>query len=471
MSKSYLNKVELREGQIILFHRTASSKRPIYHMRIHVRGMRDTNGSKLTYIQETTGESDLDDAKRKALDRFDELKLSVRDKRPVVELTFAKVYALWWVDKKQRLEAAYRAKARTGKVTRVGWYEKLSGRYWLAYFGDTKISDLNHAFVQGYWNWRMTYWSRADDAERKRYPNFALNPSKKSMDMEQSALREVFHWANSMKIINYLPVIANPFARQGIPANRRASFDEAEWLKLQNYLALWVQGKGRNDQRVNPAHLYQRQLLQIYMHMLAYSGMRPGEALKLRHSFVKPTLSEAGDCTILHINIPKDTKTGARVVKTQPECADWYEKLKALTGRTQADDWLFCQRDGKKNTGFYKTLPKMLAEAGLLLDINGERRTAYSLRHYYAENRLMEMGANPKAIDNLSVNMGTQKIQLEKHYVRRGMLTDEAALIGSGRRATASGRAEVAKVEQAADTLAKGVGPVLLSSVFKGGKR
>ena len=82
MSKSYLNKVELRDGQVILFHRNANSKRPIYHMRIHVRGMTDIQGNKLTYTQETTGESDLDEAKRKALDKFDELRLSVRDKRP-----------------------------------------------------------------------------------------------------------------------------------------------------------------------------------------------------------------------------------------------------------------------------------------------------------------------------------------------------------------------------------------------------
>jgi hypothetical protein len=53
MSKSYLNKVELKDGQVILFHRNANSKRPIYHMRIHVRGMQDIQGNKLTYIQES----------------------------------------------------------------------------------------------------------------------------------------------------------------------------------------------------------------------------------------------------------------------------------------------------------------------------------------------------------------------------------------------------------------------------------
>ena len=451
MSKSYLNKVELKDGQVILFHRAANSKRPIYHMRIHVRGMHDIQGNKLTYIQETTGESDLDEAKRKALDRFDELRLSVRDNRPVVELTFNAVYALWWLDKKAKLEAVARAKGRTGKLTRIDWYEKLSSRYWLAYFGKVKISELNHAFVQAYWPWRMSYWARADEAERKRYANYALNPAKKSMDMEQSALREVFHWANSMKIISYTPVIENPFARQGIPAARRPSFNEDEWQRLRKYMVLWVEAKGKNDQRVNPVHIYQRKLMQAYVHILAYSGMRPGEALKLRHSHVAALPAESSDGMILHINVPKDTKTGERLVRTQHECVEWYDRLKALTGRTNADDWLFCQQDGKKNTGFYKTLPKLLAEIGLLSDANGDRRSAYSLRHYYAEDRLRAMGTHPKAIENISGNMGTQKIQLEKHYIRKGMLTDEAALIAPvpARRIVASGRADLAKAHGA----------------------
>jgi len=50
VSKSYLNKVELKDGQIILFHRQ-NSKRPVYHMRVHVRGMRDIRGEKVTYVQ------------------------------------------------------------------------------------------------------------------------------------------------------------------------------------------------------------------------------------------------------------------------------------------------------------------------------------------------------------------------------------------------------------------------------------
>ena len=90
MSKSYLNKVELKEGQIILFHRQ-NSKRPVYHMRIHVRGMRNVYEEKVTYIQRSTGVTELEEARRVALDTFDELRLKVRAKQTVDTITFQKM--------------------------------------------------------------------------------------------------------------------------------------------------------------------------------------------------------------------------------------------------------------------------------------------------------------------------------------------------------------------------------------------
>jgi hypothetical protein len=44
-------------------------------MRIHIHGMRDIHGNKVTYWQSTTNESDLEETQRVALDKFDELRL------------------------------------------------------------------------------------------------------------------------------------------------------------------------------------------------------------------------------------------------------------------------------------------------------------------------------------------------------------------------------------------------------------
>lgn len=427
MSKSYLNKVELKHGQIILFHRQ-NSKKPIYHVRIHVKGMRDVYGKNVTYVQESTGETDLEEAKRYALDRYDDLRLRTKSKAPVKQLTFADLYALWWTDKRQRLEASYYAKGRKGDNKRVGWYEKHSKRYWLPYFGSAKLEEMTQAYVQGYWTWRMTYWANVSDEQRKAYANHALTPAKKSMDMEQSALREVFNWAIASKLLTYKPIIENPYTRQGIAPTRRPSFSPDEYMRLQEYMRRWVEGQGDNDKRVNSAHRYNRQLLKHYITWLAETGMRTGEALQLRHKDISIAYTESNKPHLL-ITVPKDTKTGTRLVRSHHFLNIHYEELRRLTGLTEPDDWVFCNKDGTRNDGFYKTLPKLFNEAGVLLDEHGNRRTAYSLRHYYAEERLRDLGFKLATYDMIATNMGTSRTQIENHYVRKGLLMDVDTLL------------------------------------------
>ena len=450
MSKSYLNKVQLKDGQVILFHRQHAN-RPVYHMRIHVRGMQDVYGNKVTYVQESTGETDLDDAKRYALDKYDDLRLRVKKKEPVKQLTFEDLYVIWWADKRQRLEVLQHAKGRTGVSKRVGWYEKHAKRYWLQYFGAIKLDEMTHAFVQGYWTWRMTYWQRADEVERKRHANYALKPAKKSMDMEQSALREIFGWGNSMKLISHMQIIENPFARQGIAPNRRPSFSHAEYMDLQVYMRKWVVGEGVNDTRVNSAHKYNRQLLKFYITWLAETGMRTGEVLQLKHKDIE-TKQTKGGMKYLEIKVPKNTKTGSRLVRSHHFLNIHYEQLCKLTGHTDTDDLIFCQKNGKKNEGFYKTLPKMLDETGLLYDEDGQRRTAYSFRHYYAEQRFRDLGYNLATTDMLATNMGTSRKQIDDHYVRKGLLMDVDVLLSSkvptNRNVAATGATERGRAER-----------------------
>ena len=139
------------------------------------------DGGRLTYIQETTGETDLDEAKRIALEEYDDLRLRVRDKKPAKELTFNDMYELWWAEKKQELEVSYRAKGRSGETKRILWYEMYARRYWLPYFGEFKIDLLDQEMVQGYWSWRIDYWKQASNDEREKHGNHAIFAPKKAL--------------------------------------------------------------------------------------------------------------------------------------------------------------------------------------------------------------------------------------------------------------------------------------------------
>ena len=157
--------------------------------------------------------------------------------------------------------------------------------------------------------------------------------------------------------------------------------------------------------------------------------MRTGEVLLLKHSDIKLERTELYEQQVLKIRVPDETKTGSRVAISNPPVVEVYRELCELTGHTGKDDWLFCDQKGKRVTGFYKTLPNMLEEAGLLIDKNGDRRCAYSFRHVYAQGRFAAIGFNPIAYDLLATNMGTSRITLEKHYAPKGTISDPDALI------------------------------------------
>ncbi len=432
MGQRFNNRVELKGGEIILFNRDGA-KKPIWHMRIHIRGMHDLDGRKFSHIQETTGELDLDEAKRIALDRYDQLKLRTRNKQPAKSIAFAAYYERWWGKRVGELEAAWKNKGRTGKCARITWYEKQSKRYWLPYFGKHSFEDMTQALVNGYWQWRMAYWANRDTKERKRFGNHALTPSKKTLDMEQSALREVFKWAVAEQLTTFQPVIEHPYTRKGIAAKRRPSLDADELKTLHTYMDKWVRGEGKNDKlpkaRVNSRHLYQRQLLRLYLQWIEGTGMRTGEVLLLKHADIKSERTELYEQQVLKISVSSQTKTGARTVISNPSVVSTYAELCELTGHTSADDWLFCDQKGKQAKGFFKTLPQMLKEAGVATDAHGDKRTAYSFRHVYAEGRFAAIGFNPIALDLIATNMGTGRQSLENHYIRRGIITDPDALI------------------------------------------
>lgn len=434
MGQRFNNRVELKGGEIILFNRDGA-KKPIWHMRIHIRGMRDIDGKTFSHVQETTGELDLDEAKRIALDRYEDLKLRTKHKQPAKSITFAAYYERWWAVREQELRETWKNKGRTGQNARIRWYMMQSKRYWLPYFGQHKFEDMTQALVNGYWKWRMSYWANRDEKERKRFGNHALTPSKKTLDMEQTALREVFTRAASEQLTSFPPIIEHPFSRKGIPPNRRPSFDPEDLKTLHEYMDRWVKGAGKHDKepgaKVNSRHLYQRQLLRLYLQWIEGTGMRTGEVLLLKHRDIRIETTDLYEAKVLKISVSNQTKTGSREVVSNPSVVTTYTELCELTGHTEGDDWLFCDPKGKQSTGFFKTLPQMLKEAGVATDKNGGKRTAYSFRHVYAEGRFNAIGFNPIAFDLIATNMGTGRQSLENYYIRRGIIDDPDALIAN----------------------------------------
>lgn len=262
-------------------------------------------------------------------------------------------------------------------------------------------------------------------------PHQTINRSTGLTNYEEAysfARKEFDRLRNAHKLFNFHPIIISPYSRKGIPNYRRPSFDEAEWQALNAYMDTWILGETEHDKRegarLNSSHIYHRKLCRLYVQFLAATGLRTGEALKLKLRDMTPKLDSETGIVHYEIAVSKHNKTGARTAIGGLEIRRIYLQIRRLTGRKEPDDWVFCNKDGKQAKGFYKTLPDMLKQSGLLYDSNGDRRVAYSLRHYYAESTLRKMRYTANAIDLLCKNMGTSRQSIENHYVRRGAISN-----------------------------------------------
>lgn len=431
---SYLNATELEGGRILLFNRP-NAKKNVWHMRIYVRGMEDISGQRVKYYTRSTGELDLDRAKRVALDAYEDLRDKARNKQPVFDSTFSVAYNKWWnTEKKPSLEERQRLKNKKSPNPKandkVRWYGTHFERYWAEYFGDMELTKITHSVSTDYWRWRLNYWDNVSEAERKAHPNHAKVPAAKSMRMERGALREFFAWAVDNKLCRMVPNFNHAvFETDEQTSSRRSSFEKDEWERLDRYMReRWVVGKGIGDKpeqgKPHSGHLRQRQLTRRYIQWITATGMRPAEPLVLQHKHIK-IIQLDNDTEVLEIKLPSG-KTGARTVYSQPVGVKYYQAIKEITQKIEPDDYVFCDTNGKPSKGYYRTLSSLLDSLNMRYHpIDGGARTAYSFRHYYAEQRLAEAGRNLATTADLRGNMGTGLQQLENHYLRKQVYTPE----------------------------------------------
>jgi len=149
--------------------------------------------------------------------------------------------------------------------------------------------------------------------------------------------------------------------------------------------------------------------------------MRPGteaEFLEWRHIDV-----EVRDGTpVLHFRIQRG-KRGARNFVAHNSCWLILERLRQMVPafaqmtlqevlKKRIPRRLFCLPDGSLPESFNKPFKALLEEAKLLhCLVTGKERSLYSLRHYYATQRLLES----VPISDLADQMGTSILMITKH--------------------------------------------------------
>jgi integrase len=319
--------------------------------------------------------------------------------------------------------------------SRRKWHLNYFNRYFNAYFGPKKLDEITNEVANAYWNWRRNYWGDGGEGANQVFYNrrrrglktHSTHNAKKivsftTLRMEQSALNQFFGWCYSTKrYIRYpikLKVVA---AQRSKEEGRRATFTNAEWNVLTRNLSSWAYSKGKySHDRVNEFHRHHRQQLRYYVLFLASTGIRSGT--ETRYMKWEDIEFREND---LKIRIRGATKMGkSRVVISQPNAVNWMKEWKAISHYNNHQDYVWYGMSKKGETqrvatdlnktfqAFLKSVDFRGRNDGLLFDADGKKRTLYSLRHFYATQRLQQ----GVSYEDLRRNMGTGIAQLVKHY-------------------------------------------------------
>ena len=324
--------------------------------------------------------------------------------------------------------------------TRYNWKKSVYARYLAGHFGRKNISDLTKKDADGYWHYRLNFWN--SDAGQKRIANnkeragaktfsshnVAKMPSFATLKAEASLINEMLRAAvDAGHLQRTIKISAqDAMAKSERSDGFRDTFTDDEWRVLTVHLYNYAHCRGQYaGKRVTVYHQLQRRMLHVFVLLASSTGMRVGELKQLRWCDIETRHMEDGQKRLV-VSVRGETskvRRGRAAVAHSDHIIGVLEDYKAISGRTDSSDLIFySERDGgvtdiDLSTAFKNFLKGIACEGraeGLRTSADGKARTLYSLRHFYAIQRLKQ-GVD---VYRLAENMGTGVTQIRNHYGR-----------------------------------------------------
>lgn len=317
--------------------------------------------------------------------------------------------------------------------------------YLIPFFGDKVLSDITPGLVQDYRVHRMKTGTirkkgkakaeaEAGSTNAKKDEAPPKPPARSTLHQEIVCLRQVLKTANRHRWIDYLPDLSAPYKTSGKIAHRA-------WFSPEEYKQLYRASRDRAAKPKKARWKSACENLHDYILIMVNTGLRPDEALRLEYRDVAVVTDEATGERILEIAVRG--KRGVGWCKSMPGAVHPFQRLKKRNVG-QPTDRLF----PKFQRELFNTL---LDELGMKEDREGQRRTAYSLRHTYICMRLME-GAD---IYQVAKNCRTSVEMIENFYASHIKNTLDAAAINVRKSRPVSRRDTSAPVSKPAQTKAR----------------
>jgi len=271
----------------------------------------------------------------------------------------------------------------------------------IPFFGDKVLSEITPGLVQEYRVHRQTSRKHPTTGE-------PLRPSRSTLHHETVTLRQVLKVAQRHRWIEYVPDISPPYKASG-KISHRAWFSPAEYKQLYEATRRRIKNPPKPRWRRNCEQLHD------YVLFMVNTGLRPDEAARLEYRDVSVVKDDATEEKILEIDVRG--KRGVGYCKSMPGAVRPFERLRKRNTPEPTDRLFPLTHRELFNT--------ILDEENLKLDRDGQRRTAYSLRHTYICLRLME-GAD---IYQIAKNCRTSVEMIETFYASHIKDRLDAALI------------------------------------------
>jgi integrase len=266
----------------------------------------------------------------------------------------------------------------------------------LPFLGDKVLSEITPGLVQEY------------RIHRALTSKTGKPPARSTIQQEIVTIRQVLKTANRHGWLQFLPDLSMPYKASGKVSHRA-------WFSPEEYRQLYEATRRRAKTPLNNRWRWSSEQMHDYVLFMANTGLRPDEAARLEYRDVTIVRDDATKETILLIEVRG--KRGVGYCKSTANAVRPFRRLKERN-HPEPTARLF-------PVGHRELFNTILKEEELKFDRDGNRRTAYSLRHTYICLRLME-GAD---IYQIAKNCRTSVEMIEKHYAVHLKNTLDAAAI------------------------------------------
>ncbi len=278
-------------------------------------------------------------------------------------------------------------------------------RYLVEQLKDPKISELTEKHIKGFFEYCRS-----------------VNLSENSIRRLYVVLRGFLLWLEEQKLAPRSLAVRPPAKEK----RKRVSFSLKELRLLARRSRIWV------HDGIAKGHHRSRFYCQKFYLVMSNCGCRNGELLNLKwQDITRDPNREDG----LVLDVMGKTQNRYALLQTHAtqHIRDLYDfRREELQAAPSPSEFVFCHRDGKPIKSFKKSFQSLLKHAELLEDRNGVNRSLYSLRHSYAEMRILE----GLSVYQLAAQMGTSVEMLEHHYGDMNALRYSAEITKASRPVT-----------------------------------